>query len=126
NDKQPPFFVHLYSTHALCSRFQARGGLYKLSTKEYISTDNLDLLLHVLPMHIQDALHAAGNLETLIEIVLDLGRLPEARYHDSALYLTQSSIHHDDIRFVASRVGNFTRDNRAGIERTLHRISAIR
>jgi stage III sporulation protein SpoIIIAA len=97
-----------------------------LSNKEYISTDNLDLLLHVLPMHIQDALHAAGNLESLIEIVLDLGRLPEARYPGSALYLTQSAITHDDIRFVASRVGNFTRDNRAGIERTLHRISAIR
>jgi len=97
-----------------------------LSTKEYISTDNLDLLLNVLPMHIQDALHATGNLESLIEIVLDLGRLPEARYPGSAVYLTQSPITHDDIRFVASRVGNFTRDNRAGIERTLHRISAIR
>ena len=97
-----------------------------MSNKEYISTDNLDLLLNVLPLHIQDALHATGNTEALIEIVLDLGRLPEARYPGRALYLTESPITHDDIRFVASRVGNFTRDNRAGIERTLHRISAMR
>lgn len=97
-----------------------------LSKKEFVSTDNLDLLLQVLPSNIREALTSAGNTELLIEVVLDLGRLPEARYPGRALYLNQSSVTHEDIQFVASRVGNFTRDNRAGIERTLHRISAIR
>jgi stage III sporulation protein SpoIIIAA len=65
-------------------------------------------------------------MESLIEVVLDLGRQPEARYTAQALYLNDSLVTHDDLQFVASRVGQFTRDNRAGIERTLHRISAMR
>jgi stage III sporulation protein SpoIIIAA len=93
---------------------------------EIVSTDNLDLLLNVLPPHISEALHHAGNIESLIEIVLDLGRRPEARYPNHAIYLTDSVVTREDIQYVASRVGHFTRDNRAGIERTLHRISAIR
>jgi stage III sporulation protein SpoIIIAA len=97
-----------------------------LTKKEYVSTDNLDLLLSVLPPSISEAVSRTGNIESLIEVVLDLGRLPEARYINGAVYLNESLITHDDIKFVASRVGNFTRDNRAGIERTLHRISAIR
>ena len=97
-----------------------------MSKKEYISTDNLDLLLNVLPPQLREALPLINHTESLIEIVLDLGRLPEARFPDRAVYINQSPITHDDINYVASRVGNFTRDNRAGIERTLHRISAIR
>ncbi|HEY3136213.1 MAG TPA: R3H domain-containing nucleic acid-binding protein [Blastocatellia bacterium] len=94
--------------------------------KEHVSTDNLDLLLAVLPPLIQDALSRNGNLESLIEVVLDLGRQPEARYPGLALYLNESLVTPEDIQYVESRVGQFTRDNRAGIERTLHRISAMR
>jgi len=89
-------------------------------------TDTLNLLLGVLPPHIREALTQAGGLESLIEIVLDLGRQPEARYPGRAIYLTDSIVTREDLQYVASRVGHFTRDNRAGIERTLHRISAIR
>ena len=96
------------------------------SDGEHISTDNLDLMLAVLPQPIREALAQAGNMESLIEVVLDLGRQPEARYTAHALYLNDSLITHDDLQYVASRVGQFTRDNRAGIERTLHRISAMR
>ena len=97
-----------------------------ISDGEHISTDNLDLMLAVLPQPIREALAHAGNMESLIEVVLDLGRQPEARYTSTALYLNDSLITHDDLQYVASRVGQFTRDNRAGIERTLHRISAMR
>jgi stage III sporulation protein SpoIIIAA/predicted RNA-binding protein Jag len=97
-----------------------------LNEKEYVSTDNLDLLLTVLPPHLRDALAKAGGIESLIEVVLDLGRQPEGRYPGRALYLTDSLVTQEDIQYVASRVGHFTRDNRAGIERTLHRISAMR
>lgn len=89
-------------------------------------TDDLSLLLAVLPPHIRDSLPLAGQLDSLIEVVLDLGRRPEARYPGIAAYLNDSSVSREDIQYVASRVGHFTRDNRAGIERTLHRISAIR
>src|ERR1051325_8000174 len=97
-----------------------------LNEKEYVSTDNLDLLFLVLPPHIREALKRTGNIETLIEVVLDLGRQPEARYERQALYLTDSLATREDIQYVESRIGHFTQDNRAGIERTLHRISAMR
>jgi stage III sporulation protein SpoIIIAA len=97
-----------------------------ISDREHASTDNLDLMLEVLPTPIREALARAGNMEALIEVVLDLGRRPEARYTSLALYLEDSVVTHEDLRHVASRIGQFTRDNRAGIERTLHRISAMR
>src|SRR5215510_1521846 len=97
-----------------------------ITENEYVSTDNLDLLLAVPPRLMQDALARGGNMESLIEVVLDLGRQPEARYPGLALYLNESLVTLEDIQYVASRVGQFTRDNRAGIERTLHRISAMR
>jgi len=97
-----------------------------LTEPEHVSTDNLDLMLAVLPQPIREALGRAGHMEALIEVVLDLGRQPEARYTANALYLNDSLVTHDDLQYVASRVGQFTRDNRAGIERTLHRISAMR
>jgi stage III sporulation protein SpoIIIAA len=93
---------------------------------ELVSTDNLDLLLSVLPPAVVEPLTRSGSFESLIEIVLDLGRQPEARYTDHAVYLTEGPVSRQEIEYVATRVGRFTRDNRAGIERTLHRISAIR
>jgi stage III sporulation protein SpoIIIAA len=97
-----------------------------ISEKERVSTDNLDLMLGVLPQPIRQALTRAENVDSLIEVVLDLGRRPEARYPSRALYLDDSLVTREDLQHVASRVGQFTRDNRAGIERTLHRISAMR
>ncbi|MEK6410089.1 MAG: R3H domain-containing nucleic acid-binding protein [Acidobacteriota bacterium] len=97
-----------------------------ISEKENVSTDNLDLMLAVLPGRIREGLARAANMESLIEVVLDLGRQPEARYTAHAQYLDDSLVTREDLQYVASRVGQFTRDNRAGIERTLHRISAMR
>ena len=89
-------------------------------------TDDLDLLLTVLPHRIQDALRKIGRPSELIEVVMDLGRLPEARFTDGEVYLSTDEITADDVRNVIDKIGVFGSDNRAGIERTLHRISAIR
>jgi len=89
-------------------------------------TDNLDLLLNVLPGHLREDLTTQPDLEALLEIVLDLGRRPEARFPGRVVYLNDGYVGPDEIRFVTTRVGAFGKDNRAGIERTLHRISAIR
>ncbi|HVH31555.1 MAG TPA: AAA family ATPase, partial [bacterium] len=89
-------------------------------------TDDLDLLLAVLPDRVRDVLQQQSDLEMLLEVVLDLGRHLEARFPNRALHLGDDYATHDDIRSVTSRVGAFGKDNRAGIERTLHRISAIR
>ncbi len=89
-------------------------------------TDDLEALLVVLPPHIRDALHRQGGLDDLLEVVLDLGRQPEARFPGRAVTLSDDYVAQEDLNYVVSRVGIFGRDNRAGIERTLHRISAIR
>ncbi|MFM7583823.1 MAG: AAA family ATPase, partial [Caldilinea sp.] len=89
-------------------------------------TDDLDLLLAVLPDRIRSALEQSERKGSLIEIVLDLGRLPEARFADSELVLNEQEVTQQDLQRVVTQVGDFGADNRAGIERTLHRISAIR
>jgi stage III sporulation protein SpoIIIAA len=90
------------------------------------SIDDLDALLAALPREIVDAVHALPEKEALIEVVLDLGRRPEARFPDSEVMLLDREIGETDIAHVVDHIGTFGDDNRAGIERTLHRISAIR
>ncbi|MFM9110707.1 MAG: AAA family ATPase, partial [Prochlorococcaceae cyanobacterium] len=80
----------------------------------------------MLPPAVCEALQAPQAREQLLEVVLDLGRLPEARYPGRALALGDTVITRDDLTGVVDRLGLFGSDNRAGIERTLHRISAIR
>jgi stage III sporulation protein SpoIIIAA len=93
---------------------------------EQLITDDLEALLGVLPPHVQKHLGEAGRPEDLLEVVLDLGRLPEARFVNQTVALNSREVNHDDIDYVVSRIGEFTDDNRAGIPRTLHRISCIR
>ncbi len=88
--------------------------------------DDLDLLLAALPPEVVAAVHALPAKESLIEVVLDLGRRPEARFPDSEETLLDREIDESDIAYVVENIGTFGDDNRAGIERTLHRISAIR
>src|SRR5256884_3441870 len=90
------------------------------------SIDDLDVLLAALPPEIVDAVHALPYKEALIEVVLDLGRRPEARFPNSEVTLLDREIDESDIAYVVDHIGTFGDDNRAGIERTLHRISAIR
>ena len=89
-------------------------------------TDDLDALLDRLPAVLRDKLCNHPRKRELIEVVLDLGRLPEARFPDTAEYLSDRVISREDLDYCIHRVGQFSEDNRAGIESTLHRISAIR
>jgi stage III sporulation protein SpoIIIAA len=89
-------------------------------------TDDLPVLLAVLPQKYADAVIQANNSDNLLEIILDLGRLPVARFIDSELVISQEEVKRAEIDDVLARIGEFDADNRAGIERTLHRISAIR
>jgi len=89
-------------------------------------TDDLDDLLDILPTHIRQPLTQRADSSELLEVVLDLGRPPEARFPKREAVLHPQEVSEPDIDYVTSRIGSFGDDNRAGIERTLHRISAIR
>lgn len=98
----------------------------KLSARQTNITDDVELLLGVMPPAVREAIQAEDSLDSLVEIVLDLGRVPEARFAGRMAELSAENVSREDIDYVVSRVGRFTEDNRAGIERTLHRISGIR
>jgi len=89
-------------------------------------TDDLDALLDVLPLDIRHSVEKANNSDNLLEIILDLGRIPTSRFVDGEVNIRESEVTRSEIDYVDERIGEFDGDNRAGIERTLHRISAIR
>ena len=89
-------------------------------------TDDLQALLDALPQHIANAVKAEGNPNNLLEVVMDLGRQPVARFTTGEVVLSDQEITQEELDQVVSNIGDFDADNRAGLERTLHRISAIR
>ena len=89
-------------------------------------TDDLQALLGVLPAGITKSVLDADDSDNLLEVILDLGRLPTARFVDREVVLSTIEASRVDIDFVVERIGDFDADNRAGLERTLHRIAAIR
>ena len=88
--------------------------------------DDLDAILDALPPDVGHRIRSLDNLDGLLEIVMDLGRIPEARFAGREEALSHREVTAEDLAYVISRIGQFGGDNRAGIERTLHRISALR
>ena len=89
--------------------------------------DDLNQLLDVLPKFISTPLKKHPCREQLIEVVLDIGRRPEARFAGGrSEYLSYRTVVWQDLDHILKRLGKFSGDNRAGIEKTLHRISALR
>src|SRR6187431_1700170 len=82
--------------------------------------------MEALPPEICDRLRGLANRTDLLEVVMDLGRRPQARFTTGEQDLLDREITEADIAHVIDHIGAFGDDNRAGIERTLHRISAIR
>jgi stage III sporulation protein SpoIIIAA len=90
------------------------------------STDDLQKLLDIFPLDIRQVLEQHPERDNLIEVVMDLGRRPEARFPLTAEYLSETLVSQEQLNDCIQRVGEFGGDNRAGIAQTLHRISAIR
>jgi len=93
---------------------------------QHAITDDLEALLAALPPGIHDAVNRLENRSELLEIVMDLGRFAEGRFPEGEVILSTQPITSGDLEYVVERIGEFGDDNRAGIERTLHRISALR
>jgi stage III sporulation protein SpoIIIAA len=88
--------------------------------------NDLEKLIENLPFFLQEQLNQHNDKDQLIEIILDLGRRPEARFISGTQYLSQKIISWQDIDYTTKQISKFSNENRAGIERTLHRISCIR
>lgn len=97
-----------------------------MAIAEDLVQGELGQLLDILPQRVADNLKALENVDEILEVVLDLGRLPETRFPSGDIALDNQDITRSDLDNVVERIGDFGADNRAGIERTLHRISAIR
>jgi stage III sporulation protein SpoIIIAA len=93
---------------------------------QHAITDDLEALLATLPPGIHDAVNRLENRSELLEIVMDLGRFAEGRFPEGEVILSTQPVTSADLEYVVERIGEFGDDNRAGIERTLHRISALR
>ena len=89
-------------------------------------TDDMETLLDIFPQYIKNTLVKQDDISDLTEVVMDLGRVPDARFPGREMAIGNKEIEEADIDYVVARIGKFGDDNRAGIERTLHRISAIR
>ena len=96
-----------------------------MTQTKYI-TDDLAAMLNVFPDEIAEAVKQKDHFDDLLEVILDLGRVPTARFVDGEVPLLDRLVDETDINHVVSRFSEFDADNRAGMERTLHRISAIR
>ena len=88
--------------------------------------DDIQALINIFPPEIADVLNRTGKLDRLVEVVMDVGRKPFARYTTGEVLLSENEVTYADIDAVVAKIGDFDLDNRAGMERTLHRISAIR
>ncbi len=93
---------------------------------QHVITDDLKALLAALPPSIREAVYRLENRSELLEIVMDLGRVAEGRFPEGEVILSSEPVTSADLEYVVERIGEFGDDNRAGIERTLHRISALR
>ncbi|HQN61923.1 MAG TPA: R3H domain-containing nucleic acid-binding protein [Flexilinea sp.] len=88
--------------------------------------DDIHALVAIFPEEIGEKIESIGNLSELVEVVFDVGRPPLARYTDDEIQLSEKEVAFEDLETIISQIGDFDLDNRAGMERTLHRISAIR
>ena len=122
------YTLRAYTTsHRQAGHHSAQNGEVSTLTGKHVSvTDDLALLLEVVPPHMRGMIEANPHCDVLLEVVLDLGRLPQVRFLDHMEELPTTQVSRQDIDYVVTRISMFAKDNRAGIERTLHRISAIR
>jgi len=96
-----------------------------LQENQWIDTD-LGAIIEKLPPAIAEPIAKREDKEDLLEVIMDLGRTPQARFPGETIELARHEITEADLQHVIERIGAFGGDNRAGVERTLHRISAIR
>ncbi|KAA8539259.1 hypothetical protein F0562_025951 [Nyssa sinensis] len=86
----------------------------------------LELFIELLPLRMRNELFRHAEIGELIEVVMDLGRKPLARFPSGDWEISEQLVKLEDLRHAISKVGEFSDDNRSGIDRSLHRISAIR
>ena len=88
--------------------------------------EDLRMLMAIVPEDVRHEMENIGHDDELLEVVMDLGRRPAARYVWGEKTLREAEVTKEELDSIVANVGDFDDDNRAGIARTLHRIAAIR
>ncbi|KAK4756816.1 hypothetical protein SAY87_006943 [Trapa incisa] len=96
------------------------------STSRSVADWELEGFLELVPLRMRRALYRHEEVGQLIEVVMDLGRKPLARFPSGDWAISEEPITLEDLDHAVSKVGDFSDDNRSGIDSSLHRISAIR
>ncbi|KAM1161951.1 hypothetical protein ACFX13_001097 [Malus domestica] len=96
------------------------------STSQPEAASELGMLLELLPLRMRSELYRHEEIGELVEVVMDLGRSPIARFPSGDWVMSEKPVNHEDLRHAVSKVSEFSDDNRSGINNSLHRISAIR
>lgn len=122
--------IRLLSHYRPFTRYRCRAGTTPgpISCSNTHADDDINALFQILPCDLWDTLLGDPSQDQLVEVILDLGCLPQAHYIDDSgrRYLRNTEVSMEEIQCVLKAIGQFGGDNRAGIEGTLHRISAIR
>jgi len=99
----------------------------ELARDEESRAEELHKLLQLLPPRVRDALEKVDSISDLVEVVMDLGRVPLARFPSVGdVPLGDEEVSRADLDDAVQLAGQFGGDNRAGVDRTLHRISCMR
>ncbi|PKA62562.1 Uncharacterized protein ycf45 [Apostasia shenzhenica] len=117
----------LWSTESIPSRLREdASGPASSSVATTASIDELELFLDLVPPRMRTGLVRHSEVRDLIEVVMDLGRKPIARFPSGDWVVSAEPVRLEDLRHAVGKVGDFSDDNRSGIDHSLHRISAIR
>jgi hypothetical protein len=88
--------------------------------------NNLEKMLSIFPDRIKSTLLKHPEKLKLIEITIDLGKIPQARFFSHYEYVSSTAINNSEISKIINSLTKFNNDNRTGINKTLHRISCIK
>ncbi|PKI74562.1 hypothetical protein CRG98_004889 [Punica granatum] len=97
-----------------------------VSASRSVADSELEAFFELVPLRMRRELHRHEEIGQLIEVVMDLGRKPLARFPSGDWVISEEPISLEDLKHAISKVGEFSDDNRSGIDNSLHRISAIR
>lgn len=105
----PPPSIQSPNVRRPCDRVASRNGLVAdtqnlVSTSRSLGDNGLELFIELLPLKMRKALCMHKELGELIEVVMDLGRKPLARFPSGDWVISEQVVKHEDLTHAISKV----------------------